>query len=108
MAYARAVKKFFDWCEDRGLGLDHIEPAMVAAYVEQLGSATAKPTVKQHLAAIRQIFDYLVTGGILPSNPASSVRGPKFVVRPDHRLCAHRPAFASPLRCFRSRSQRRQ
>ena len=81
MAYARAVKQFFDWCEDRGLGLDDIEPTTVAAYVEQLGSATAKPTVKQHLAAIRQLFDYLVTGGILPSNPATSVRGPKFVVK---------------------------
>jgi integrase len=40
----------------------------------------AKPSVKQHLAAVRQLFDYLVTGGILPSNPAGSVRGPKYVV----------------------------
>jgi integrase/recombinase XerD len=81
MAYARAVKQFFDWCEERGLGLNHIEPMTVAAYVEQLGSGTAKPTVKQHLAAIRQLFDYLVTGGIMPANPATSVRGPKFVVK---------------------------
>jgi integrase/recombinase XerD len=36
--------------------------------------------VKQHLAAIRQLFDYLVTGGILVSTPAGSVRGPKYVV----------------------------
>src|SRR5260370_25857772 len=36
MAYARAVKQFFDWCEDRGLGRDHIEPTTVGAYVEQL------------------------------------------------------------------------
>ena len=76
-----AVKQFFDWCEKRGLQLDDIEPTTVAAYIEQLGAATAKPTVKQHLAAIRQLFDYLVTGGILPSNPASSVRGPKYVVK---------------------------
>ncbi len=34
--------------------------------------------MKQHLAAIRMLFDYLVTGGILPMNPASSVRGPKY------------------------------
>ena len=40
----------------------------------------AKPSVKQHLAAIRQLFDYLVTGGVLVSTPAGSVRGPKFVV----------------------------
>jgi len=80
MAYARAVKEFFDWCEDHRLGLDDIEPIAIAAYVEQLGTKAAKPTVKQNLAAIRQLFDYLVTGGILPSNPAGSVRGPKYVV----------------------------
>jgi integrase/recombinase XerD len=80
MAYARAVKQFFDWCEDRRLGLDDIEPMTVAAYIEQLGPEVSKPTVKQQLAAIRQLLDYLVTGGILPSNPAGSVRGPTYVV----------------------------
>ena len=40
-----------------------------------------KPSVKQHLAAIRQLFDYLVTGGLLLSNPAGAVRGPKYVVK---------------------------
>jgi integrase/recombinase XerD len=78
-SYARAVKQFFDWCEDHRLGLDDIEPIAIAAYIEQLGAEMAKPSVKQHLAAIRQLFDYLVTGGILPSNPAGSVRGPKYV-----------------------------
>jgi integrase len=53
----------------------------VAAYIEQLGAEMAKPSVKQHLAGIRQLFDYLVTGGILPSNPAGAVRGPKYVVK---------------------------
>jgi len=80
MAYARAVKQFFDWCENHRLGLDDIERIAIAAYIEQLGTNAAKPTVKQNLAAIRQLFDYLVTGGILPSNPAGSVRGPKYVV----------------------------
>jgi integrase/recombinase XerD len=80
MAYAHAVKQFFDWCEDHRLGLDDIEPIAVAAYIEELGSAMSKPSVKQHLAAIRQLFDYLVTGGIQLTNPASSVRGPKYVV----------------------------
>ena len=80
MAYARAVKRFFDWCEDHRLGLEDIEPIAIAAYIEELGSEIAKPSVKQHLAAIRQLFDYLVTGGILVSTPAGSVRGPKYVV----------------------------
>jgi integrase/recombinase XerD len=80
-ACARAVKQFFDWCEDRRLELYEIDPLTVAAYVEQLGSRTAKPTVKQHLAAIRQLFAYLTSGGILETNPAASVRGPKYVVK---------------------------
>ncbi|MGO9268443.1 MAG: tyrosine-type recombinase/integrase [Candidatus Binataceae bacterium] len=80
-AYARAVKRFFDWCDESRLELRDIEPITVAAYVEQLGGTVAKPTVKQHLAAIRQLFDYLTTGGILENNPAASVRGPKYVVK---------------------------
>jgi integrase/recombinase XerD len=81
MAYARAVKQFFDWCDDRRLKLKEIEALSVAAYIEQLGGTASKPTVKQHLAAIRQLFDYLTTGGVLEVNPAASVRGPKYVVR---------------------------
>jgi site-specific recombinase XerD len=80
-AYARAVKQFLDWCEDRRLELHDIDALSVAAYVEQLGSRTAKPTVKQHLAAIKQLFAYLTSGGILEVNPAASVRGPKYVVK---------------------------
>jgi site-specific recombinase XerC len=48
-----------------------IEPLHVATYIEALHERMAKPTVKQHLAAIRMLFDWLVTGGILASNPAT-------------------------------------
>jgi site-specific recombinase XerD len=61
-------------------GLEDIEPIAISAYVEELGAAIAEPSVKEHLAAIRQLFDYLVTGGVLVSTPAGSLRGPKFVV----------------------------
>ena len=54
---------------------------VVAAYVEQLSGALAAPSVKQHLAALRMLFDWLVVGQVLPFNPASSVRGPKHVVK---------------------------
>jgi len=43
--------------------------------------AGAPPTVKQHLAAIRMLFDWLVTGQVIPMNPASAVRGPTYVVK---------------------------
>ncbi|MBL9084997.1 MAG: tyrosine-type recombinase/integrase [Planctomycetales bacterium] len=80
-AYARAVRDFSDWCEARGIVLDRVEPIVIAAYIEQLTESRSKPTVKQHLAAIRMLFDWLVIGQVVPSNPASSVRGPKHVVR---------------------------
>ena len=81
LAYGRAVRDFFDWCEDRRIELADIEPIRVAAYIEQLTGTRSAPTVKQHLAAIRMLFDYLVTGQIMPFNPAASVRGPKHVVK---------------------------
>ena len=50
-------------------------------YVEELGYSFSKPTVKQHLAAVRMLFDWLVTGQVIRTNPAHSVRGPKHVVK---------------------------
>jgi integrase len=43
--------------------------------------AAARPTVKQHLAAIRMLFDWLIVGQVLAINPAHAVRGPKHVVK---------------------------
>src|SRR5207249_2536824 len=80
-AYARAVGQFCTWCERRKFSLDTLEPVVIAAYIEELGQHLAKPSVKQHLAAIRVLFDYLVVGQIIPMNPAASVRGPKHLVR---------------------------
>ena len=72
---------FFAWVERHRIGeLADIEPLHVAAYIEALQATAAKPTVKQHLAAIRMLFDWLVIGDILAVNPAASVRGPKYVV----------------------------
>jgi integrase/recombinase XerD len=81
-AYFDAVAKFSAWCDGKGLhDLAAIEPVHVAAFVEDLGRVHAKPTVKQHLAALRMLFDWLVTGQILASNPAHAVRGPRHSVR---------------------------
>jgi integrase/recombinase XerD len=81
LAYAFAVGRFAAWCERRKFDLDMIEPVVVAAYVEELCACYEPPTVKQHLAAVRMLFDYLVVGQVVPTNPASSVRGPKHVVK---------------------------
>ena len=71
-AYAKAVGDFLAWCHQSGFTLTGIEPVHVATYIEQLTKAKAAPTVKQHLAAIGMLFDWLTSGGvILPFNPAS-------------------------------------
>src|SRR5215211_6414892 len=81
LAYAKAVGQFLAWCDERRQGLSDIEPMVVAAYVEQLTRERAPQTVKQHLAAIRMLFDWLVIGQIVSSNPASSVRGPRYSIK---------------------------
>lgn len=80
-AYAQAVGQFFQWCETRGMEISSISPIAVAAYIEDLTAKRQPPTVKQHLAAIRMLFDWLVTGHIVGVNPAWSVRGPRYVVK---------------------------
>ena len=81
-AYAHAVAGFCAWCGERGYDFLRMTPVAIAAWVEQLlADGLARPTVKQHLAAVRMLFDYMVTGGILPFNPAASVRWPKHVVK---------------------------
>lgn len=80
-AYARAISRFLGWCALRDQQLDTIAPVVVAAYVEQLQEHLARPSVKLHLAALRVFFDWLVVGQIIPFNPASSVRGPTYVVK---------------------------
>lgn len=81
-AYFRAVRDFGHWCEANGfLGLADIEPVHVSAYVELLGARLSKPSVKQNLAALRMLFDWLVIGQVIATNPASVVRGPSHSVR---------------------------
>jgi site-specific recombinase XerD len=80
-AYFRAISRFLKWADDRQLELEDIRPIHVASYIEGFTEGLADPSVKQHLAAIRMLFDWLVTGQIVPFNPAAAVRGPKHVVK---------------------------
>ncbi len=81
-AYLHAVREFADWCALQGFHeIVDIEPLHVAGYIEQLTERLAKPSVKQHLAAIRMLFDWLVVGQIVTTNPAAPVRGPKYTVK---------------------------
>jgi site-specific recombinase XerD len=79
-AYARSAADFAGWCELHGIAdVREVQPVHVAAYIE--GLRIAAPSVKQRLAALRMLFDWLVIGQVMPTNPASSVRGPRHSVK---------------------------
>ncbi|MEQ8694859.1 MAG: tyrosine-type recombinase/integrase [Gammaproteobacteria bacterium] len=80
-AYHRAVRRFFAWCQDNGLGLAAVQPVHVATYIEAMTAEREPQTVKQHLAAIRMLFDWFVIRQVVPSNPTAPVKGPRYSVR---------------------------
>ena len=82
-AYARAATRFFAWCQNAGTvdQLIQIQPIHVAAWIECRTAEVSAPTVKQELAALRRLFDWLVLGQVLPASPAAFVRGPSHSVK---------------------------
>jgi site-specific recombinase XerC len=70
-AYARAAEEFLDWCEAAGVpSIGAVQPVHVATWIELGTRDLAAPSVKQRLAAIRHLLDWLVTGQVVPVNPA--------------------------------------
>ncbi|WP_245290362.1 tyrosine-type recombinase/integrase [Shinella sp. DD12] len=77
-SYTKSTVEFLTWCEGRGArSLEAITPIHVAAWIEEITATHSAPTAKQRLAAVRHLFDWLVTGHVMQANPAHSVRGPK-------------------------------
>jgi site-specific recombinase XerD len=77
-----AVRNFFGWLDRHGIGaLGAIRTHHVSTYIETLTHEYRAPTVKQHLTALRMLFDWLIVGQIVEQNPAAAVRGPKHVVK---------------------------
>ena len=75
------MAEFLAWCEEHGgRSIEAVQPLHVAAWIEMQTKEHAAPTAKARLAAIRHLFDWLVTGQVVPANPASSVRGPSHTV----------------------------
>src|SRR5882724_4009158 len=80
-AYYRAAEEFLAWCASIEVpSIAAVQPVHVAAWIEASTRELAAPSVKQRLAALRHLFDWLVNGQIVPVNPAHTVRGPRHVV----------------------------
>ncbi|WP_263353325.1 site-specific integrase [Acidicapsa acidisoli] len=81
-AYLHAALRFSEWCSAWTItDLRTVRPINVATYIEQMLQTHSKPTVKLHLAALRVLFDWMVVGQQIETNPAQVVRGPKHSVR---------------------------
>lgn len=76
-AYGRAVVRFFEWCQAHDLQLEEVHPNLASMYIRSHPASDA--TVKQHLAALRRLYDWFVTEQVVSRNPFTSVRGPKLV-----------------------------
>lgn len=92
--YFRACRVFFDWCEERHLTLESIEPIHVAAYIESRAKSEdpkwrlSKTSIKQHASALRMMFSYFTEKGVLTYNPAREVKTEKV-----RRTVGTTPAF---------------
>jgi site-specific recombinase XerC len=80
-AYYRAADEFLAWCAGAGVpSIAAVQPVHVATWIEASTRELAASSVKQRLAALRHLFDWLVNGQVMPVNPAHTVRGPRHVV----------------------------
>ncbi len=77
-AYGRAVFAFCAWCEREGVSLERLDAPTVSVYLAGLDVSTA--SVKLTASAIRHWLDFLTERGVLPHNPALSVRTERLVV----------------------------
>ncbi len=76
-AYYRNTLRFLKWVMARQMKLGDVEPFHVAAYREVLIKDLSAPTVKQHLSALKMLFDFMVEKQCIAFNPAAGVKPPK-------------------------------
>jgi hypothetical protein len=71
-AYARAAADFLAWCEAKAgiASLAAVQPLHVATWIEMQTREHSAPTAKLRLAALRHLFDWLVTDQVNPAIPA--------------------------------------
>jgi integrase/recombinase XerC len=69
-AYSRAVGEFLEWCAEAGVpSIAHVAPLHVGTWIEAQTRELSPPSVKQRLAALRHLFDWLVTGQVVAVIP---------------------------------------
>jgi integrase/recombinase XerD len=76
-AYLVAWRSFLAFCSKRQLELPAVKAYHVGAWLDK--HSGSKSTQRQHLAAVRLLFDHLLTRGVVEYNPAVRARPPRLV-----------------------------
>jgi hypothetical protein len=76
----------------------------VATYMETLQQTHAAPGVKQQLAAVRMLRDWLITGQVAPSNPGLRGARPHARSEDRHDAGAGGPGVAAATYAFPGRA----
>ena len=85
-AYRVAWRSFLAFCSARQLELESVKAYHVGSWLDQ--HPGSRSTQRQHLAAVRLLFDSLMMRGVVEYNPASRARPPGLV-----RESSHTPVF---------------
>ena len=85
-AYKTAWRSFFAFCSEYKLELDRVKPYHFGLWLKRHTGSVA--TQRQHLAAVRLLFDHLLEKGVVDINPAARAKPPRL-----ERESAHTPVF---------------
>ena len=85
-AYQVAWRSFLAFCSARKLELESVKAYHVGAWLDQ--HPGSRSTQRQHLAAVRLLFDSLMMRGLVEYNPAARAKPPRLV-----RESSHTPVF---------------
>jgi integrase/recombinase XerD len=85
-AYKVAWRRFFEFCSIYKLELDRVKPYHFGLFLKRHDGSVASQ--RQHLAAIRLLFDHLLEQGVVESNPAARAKPPRL-----QRETSHTPVF---------------
>src|SRR6202007_2361053 len=76
-SYRVAWSSFLAFCSARQLELESVKAYHVGAWLDQ--HPGSRSTQRQHLAAVRLLFDSLMMRGVVDYNPAAWVKPPRLV-----------------------------
>ncbi len=77
-AYSADLQRYLEWAERIGVDPLHLTHRQLRLYLAELDNARyARTTIARRLSAVRSLFTFLVTEGVLDSDPSTVITSPK-------------------------------